>query len=145
MVELGKIYTVFLQKEHKSIRKDWQAICKPPKLCFQFAHQKKNNNNHLHLHRVDVHRTDAHMLAPPPHTHTHTHVYLCTCTHTQGSEHRHSQLPPSSPFCRRWAAEADNSLMKQGQVWKAHLQKQWLQLVSHSAPPAPSVALGENH
>lgn len=41
MVELGKIYTVFLQKEHKSIRKDWQAICKPPKLCFQFAHQKK--------------------------------------------------------------------------------------------------------
>lgn len=39
------------------------------------------------------------------------------------------------------AAEADNALMKQGQVWKAHLQKQWLQLVSYSAPPAPSVTL----
>lgn len=66
-------------------------------------------------------------------------------THTHRGEHRHSQLLPSSPFCRQWAADADNSLMKQGQVWKAHLQKHWLQLVSYSAPPARCVALGENH
>lgn len=93
MVELGKIYTVFLQKEHKSIRKDWQAICKPPKLCFQFAHQKKNNNNHLHLHRVDVHRTDAHMLAPPPHTHTHTSTFAHAHTLREVNTDIHSFLP----------------------------------------------------